>query len=76
MVDRDVGELELADEHGGSLDEREPGRVEEDVLVVLLLALVGVLGVVVKHDVEAEAERSKEEGVPENRGCNGAPITL
>ena len=65
MVDRNVWKLELADEHGGGLDQGEPRRVEEDVLVVLLLALVRVLGVVVKHDVEAEAERSKEERVPD-----------
>ena len=47
-----VRELELADEHGGGLDEGEPRRAEE--------AGVGR----VEHDVEADAERQDEGGVP------------
>ena len=65
-VDREVRKREFTDKHCRRLDEREPRRVEEDVLVVLLLALVGVRRVVVKHDVEAQAKCGKEKGIPSN----------
>ena len=48
----EVRELKLADEHGGGLDEGEPRGAEE--------AGVGRM----EHDVEADAERQDEGGVP------------
>ena len=58
--------LNLPHEHGGGLDEGQPGGVEEVVFGggVDGADLVGV-GVSVEHDVEAEAEGHDEEGVPE-----------
>jgi hypothetical protein len=41
-VDGDVGELQLPDEHGGGLDERQPRRVEKDVLVLLGSILLNI----------------------------------
>ena len=45
MIDGKVGELELADEHGGHLDKAEPGSVEERVFFFFRLVNVGAVGV-------------------------------
>ena len=68
-VDRDVRKLEFTDKHCRRLDEREPRRVEEDV--VLFLLAVGqspvalALDVLVQHDVKGQPEGHYEEGVPD-----------
>ncbi len=62
-----VGKLQLPDEHGGGLEERQPDPVEEGVLFVGLGA--GVVGV--HHDVKGDAEGNNDDAVPEEEAEEG-----
>ena len=55
MINWDVRKFEFPDEHRRRLDERQPGRVEEDELWRFVVGR-NVFDVVVQHDVEAEAK--------------------
>ena len=77
-VNGDIGEFELPDKHCRRLHQREPRRVEEDVIVVAALGVVGLgavhlatLDILVQHDVEGEAECNDEEGVPDEEEEEG-----
>jgi len=69
VIDWDVREFEFPDEHGRCLDERQPGRIEENELWRFVVGR-NVLHVVVKHDVEAKTESSKEKRVPKKTFLN------
>ena len=54
----------LPDEHGRSLDESEPGIVEE---IIFISGRIPPGQIVVEHNVEAEAEGDDEERVPKEK---------
>ena len=64
-VEGNIGELELADKHGESLDKAEAEVVKESVVPVRPAV------VLVKQDVEAEPKGEEEEGVPDEEGGEG-----
>ena len=59
-VKGEIAELELADKHGGRLDEAEPGLVEENIFFLFRIRI----NFFVEENEEAEAEGDDEERVP------------
>ena len=64
-VEGDVGELQLANEHGEGLDQAEAKVVEEGILSISAAV------VFMEEDVEAEAKGEEEEGIPDKEGGEG-----
>ena len=64
-VEGDVGELQLANEHGEGLDQAEAKVVEEGIFSISAAV------VLMEEDVEAKAKGEEEEGIPDEEGGKG-----
>ena len=72
-INGDVRKFQFPDEHCRRFYERQPRRVEENVVVPFRFCLISgcsaisslALGILVQHDVEGQTEGHDEESVPQ-----------
>ena len=64
-VERNIGELEFANEHREGLDQSESDSIEERILFIRISV------VIVEQNVEREGEGNNKEGVPSQEGDEG-----